>query len=56
MFILVSSRCTTGPSNPDLLPAPLVYHYSASVVCFYSALDKKQTTELKAVIQQGMPS
>ncbi|MGA9791036.1 MAG: hypothetical protein WBQ43_10120, partial [Terriglobales bacterium] len=30
----------SSPTIPYLLPAPLVYFYSASVVCFYSALDK----------------
>ncbi|MGA9793182.1 MAG: hypothetical protein WBQ43_21030, partial [Terriglobales bacterium] len=30
----------SSPTIPYLLPAPLVYFYSASVVCFYSALDR----------------
>ena len=35
----------SSPTIPDLLPAPLVYYYSASVVCFYSALDRGQATQ-----------
>src|SRR3974390_220753 len=31
----------SSPTNPDLLPAPLVYFYSAAVVWFYSALDNR---------------
>src|SRR3974390_3085681 len=35
-----SLQTPSSPTNPDLLPAPLVYFYSAALVWFCSALDR----------------